>query len=58
MDKYALHSNLLVTQDSTFNATHLDALVDVDDGSDGVADDEDDDDGEEHHGDLVQGVIS
>ena len=32
---------------------HLDALVDVDDGADGVADDEDDDDGEEHHGDLV-----
>ena len=33
---------------------HLDALVDVDDGADRVADDEDDDDGEEHHGDLVQ----
>ena len=36
------------------NTTHLDALIDVDDGADGVADDEDDDDGEEHHGDLVQ----
>ena len=32
--------------------THLDALVNVDDRADGVADDEDNDDGEEHHGNL------
>ena len=44
-------------QSNVAPTTHLDALVNVDDGTDGVADDEDDDDGEEHHGNLQQCIM-